>query len=170
MIEHKIDAIPFQHEKMDEWRDSLRKGVQNHHAKTNFIITGGVDDVWINSDGELIVVDYKATSKKEEVSLDADWQMGYKRQMSLYSWLFRQNGFKVSSTGYFVYCNGRTDRPTFNSVLEFKISVIPYLIDESWIEDTISAAHVCLNSTAAPPPSQDCDLCQYVQSARAHFG
>ena len=28
------------------------------------IITGGIDDLWINSKEEIIIVDYKATSKK----------------------------------------------------------------------------------------------------------
>jgi hypothetical protein len=68
------------------------------------VITGGVDDMWINHQGEYIVVDYKATSKKTEVTLDADWQIGYKRQMEIYQWLFGKNGYKVSNTGYFVYC------------------------------------------------------------------
>ena len=43
------------------------------------------------SDVELIIVDYKATAKNGEVNLDADWQIGYKRQMEIYQWLFRQN-------------------------------------------------------------------------------
>ncbi|MDO9231651.1 MAG: hypothetical protein Q7U36_04220 [bacterium] len=43
-----------------------------------------VDDVWVSSSGELMIVDYKATSKNGEVSLDADWQIGYKRQMEIY--------------------------------------------------------------------------------------
>ena len=46
----------------------------------------------------LIVVDYKATSKNSEVNLDAEWQIGYKRQMEFYQYLLRNNGFKVSDT------------------------------------------------------------------------
>ena len=30
---------------------------------------------------EPVIVDYKATSKNGEVSMDAEWQIGYKRQM-----------------------------------------------------------------------------------------
>ena len=56
---------------------------------------------------ELHIVDYKATSKDDEVNLDAEWQDGYKRQMEIYRWLFINNGFKVSDTGYFVYANGK---------------------------------------------------------------
>ena len=47
--------------------------------------------------GELIVVDYKATSKDGEVTLDAPRQDGYKRQMEFYQWLLRCNGFTVSA-------------------------------------------------------------------------
>src|SRR5687768_18339188 len=73
--------------------------------------------MWINHQGEYIVVDYKATSKDGEVTLDADWQIGYKRQMEIYQWLFRKSGFRVSNTGYFVYCNGNTDKEAFDGRL-----------------------------------------------------
>jgi len=105
-MRYKIDVVPLAHEKIDEWRDALRRGVAYHHEDTNFRVTGGIDDVWVRPNGELIVVDYKATSKKDEVNLDAEWQIGYKRQMEVYQWLFRKNGFQVSDVGYFVYCNG----------------------------------------------------------------
>ena len=97
LIENGIEAIPFLHSQLDEWRDSLHHGIQFQIPNTNIIVTGGVDDVWINTaTQELIIVDYKATSKLGEVSLDAEWQIGYKRQAEVYQWLFRQNGFSVS--------------------------------------------------------------------------
>ena len=84
-----------------------------------------MDDLWKNAQGELIVVDYKSTSKDGEVNIDAEWQGAYKRQMEFYQWLLRKNGFKVSDTGYFVYCNGRRDREAFDGKLEFDIKIIP---------------------------------------------
>jgi CRISPR/Cas system-associated exonuclease Cas4 (RecB family) len=133
-----------------------------HHTATNLLITGGVDDIWQNSKGELIIVDYKATSKKEAVTLDAEWQIGYKRQMAIYGWLFRQNGFQVSSTGYFVYCNGITDKDQFDQKLEFTISLLPYTFDDSWVEQKVKEAHACLNEPIAPNHSPTCAFCQYV--------
>jgi hypothetical protein len=91
--EYGIYSVPFEHEKIEEWRDALRRGVQFHHEDTHFILAGGIDDVWVDPEGKLNVVDYKATSKSSEVSLDADWQIAYKRQVEFYQWLFRQNGF-----------------------------------------------------------------------------
>ena len=164
MKHYKIDAVPFAHEKMDEWRDALRRGIIYHHKDTNLLITGGIDDVWVNPKGELMIVDYKATSKEDEVSLDADWQIGYKRQMEIYQWLFRKNGFKVSKTGYFVYCNGDTDKEAFDAKLEFDIKIIPYEGDDSWVEKTIIEAHKCLNSDKIPKASPDCDYCKYIKA------
>lgn len=165
MKEFGIDAIPFKHEKLDEWRDPF-KGITYNDKNTNFIITGGVDDIWVNKNDELIIVDYKSTSKDQEVSLDADWQIGYKRQMEIYQWLFRKNGFNVSNTGYFVYCNGKTDLAKFDAKLEFDIKIISYVGDQTWVEDTIISAYKCLNSNVLPDSSLDCDFCNYRNAVR----
>lgn len=166
MEAYGIDAVPMEHDKLEEWRDSLRAGIQYLHEKTNLLITGGVDDIWINPQGELMVVDYKATSKNGEVDLNADWQIGYKRQMEAYQWLFRKNGFKVSDTGYFVYCNGITDKEAFDAKLEFSIKIIPYKGDPSWIEKTIGDMRKCLMSNELPESGEDCDYCKYREAAR----
>ncbi len=144
MAAYGLDAVPYAHEKLEEWRDSLRGGVTYHDKETNLVITGGVDDVWVNPAGELIIADYKATSKNDEVNIDAEWQIGYKRQMEVYQWLFRQNGFKVSNTGYFVYANGDTDKEAFDGKLEFKIKLIPYEGNDAWIPLAIKNIHLCL--------------------------
>ena len=162
MKAYKINAVPFQDQRMDEWCDSLRRGIRFLHKKTNFLVTGGVDDVWVNSKKELIIVDYKATSKSAEVNLDAEWQIGYKRQMEIYQWLFRQNGFKVSKIGYFVYCNGNSDKEAFDAKLEFDIKVIPYKGYDSWVENAIIKAHKCLKGNNLPKAGNDCDYCNYV--------
>jgi CRISPR/Cas system-associated exonuclease Cas4 (RecB family) len=156
-----VDAKPVAHEDLDDWRENF-KGVQYLHKPTNLILTGAIDDLWINSKGEYIVVDYKATSKNEEIiALDKDWQIGYKRQMEIYQWLLRQNGYKVSNTGYFVYCNGDTDKKAFDAKLEFDVTLIPYKGNDDWIEEVIKKAHKCLNSSKIPKQGSDCDYCRY---------
>ncbi len=164
MESYGIDAIPFDHPEIDRWRENF-VGVQYHHTPTNFIITGAVDDVWINPKGELHVVDYKATSKDGEVSLDADWQDGYKRQMEIYQWLMRRIGFKVSNTGYFVYANGKRDRAAFDAKLEFDIKIIPYTGDDSWLERTIKEIHKTFSADILPPSSGGCQYCLYREEA-----
>ena len=113
-----LNAIPFEHEKLDKWRHNF-SGVVYQHNELKLHLFGAVDDIWINLDTEeLIVVDYKATSKKSEINLNADWQIGYKRQMEFYQYLLRNNGFKVSDTGYFVYCNGIRQKERLSLVSE----------------------------------------------------
>lgn len=167
MKHYKIEAVPFKHEKMDHWRevDFGRGGVHYLHPETNFDVYGAVDDIWVNKDGELIVVDYKATSKDEEVNLDAEWQKSYKNQMEIYQWLLRQNGFKVSPTAYFVYVNGRRDKEAFDGKLEFTVKVIPYTGDDSWIEGKLTEIKKCLMSDAIPQSASTCEYCQYRQAA-----
>ena len=164
MKTYGIDAVPFAHEQMDEWRDARLRGVQCIHPATNLVVRGGIDDVWKNKKGELHVVDYKATSKNSEVTLDADWQAGYKRQVEVYQWLFRQNDFNVSNIAYFVYCNGNADKEAFDGRLEFSIKIIPYEGSDNWIEKTLVNLHECLMSDEIPAASHDCDYCRYVSA------
>ncbi|PJE59373.1 MAG: hypothetical protein COU84_01170 [Candidatus Portnoybacteria bacterium CG10_big_fil_rev_8_21_14_0_10_43_39] len=164
MSSYGIDAIPFQHEKMNEWRDNFR-GIQSVHSGTGLTISGAIDDVWTNPKKELHIVDYKSTAKDGEINLDADWQIGYKRQMEIYQWLFRQNQFKVSDTGYFVYANGKKDRQAFDKKLEFEVSIIPYQGDASWVDESIVKAHQCLLSDKVPQMAEECDYCRYREAA-----
>jgi CRISPR/Cas system-associated exonuclease Cas4 (RecB family) len=168
MIEHKIDAIPFAHKDLNKWRENF-VGVQALHKPTNLLIFGAVDDIWVNPNGELIVVDYKATSKKSEVSLDADWQITYKRQMEVYQWLLRQNGFKVSDTGYFVYANGISDADGFFNKVEFKTKVIPYKGNDGWIEPKLLDMKKCLeggmpDKIGVATMGGDCEHCTYAKA------
>ncbi len=161
MEKYGIDAVPFAHEKMEEWRDALRRGISYLHAPTNLFVRGGIDDVWVAPSGELLIVDYKATSKDGEVSLDAEWQEGYKRQIEIYQWLFRRNGFTVSDTGYFVYANASRDREAFDGKLEFDVKVIPYKGSDAWVEGALQDIKTCLTKNSAPESSLECDFCNY---------
>lgn len=157
-----LNAIPFRHESLDTWRNNF-KGVSYLHESTNFEAFGAVDDLWIDKKtGELIVVDYKATSKADAVSLNADWQIGYKRQMEFYQWLLRRNGFQVASQGWFVYCNGKKDKSMFNQRLEFEVSMLPYMGDDSWIEPALMEIKTLLDCNDVPQISADgCEYCDY---------
>jgi hypothetical protein len=163
MKDFGVDAIPFQHEDLDDWRNSLSKGIQFHHEKTDLLITGGVDDVWVNEQGALLIVDYTATSKNGDVSLNAPWQIAYKRQMEIYQWLFEKNGFTVNPTGYFVYCNGKRQTERFNNRLEFDVKILPYTGTTTWVEQTILDIYECLKSSAIPQSADECDYCLYTR-------
>ena len=170
MKKYGVDAFPANLAQLNEWRNNF-KGVQVLDKPTNLFIFGAIDDLWVNAKDEYMVVDYKSTSKLEEINaLDKDWQDGYKRQMEIYQWLLRGNGYKVLNTGYFVYCNGKTDVDKFNGKLEFALTLIPYEGDDSWVSGTIKDIHKCLNSDTIPESAEDCDLCAYRKAANEVLG
>ena len=163
MTEAGINAIPFQHPELDIWRSNF-KGVRTLHEASGFEVSGAVDDIWQDVfTGDLIVVDYKSTSKSSEVNLDADWQVSYKRQMEIYQWLLRQHGFMVSNTGWFVYCNGMRDRDRFDARLDFKISLLPYSGDDRWIDMILQDIRAVLTAPVPPSSSTTCDYCHYAK-------
>jgi CRISPR/Cas system-associated exonuclease Cas4 (RecB family) len=151
---------------LEEWRNNF-KGVQYHHEPTNLLIFGAIDDLWKTPGGEYIVVDYKSTSKNEEIkALDKDWHDAYKRQMEIYQWLLRRNGLNVSGKGYFIYCNGNAGLDKFDSRLEFDMSLIAYEGKDGWVEKVIADMHRCLNSEVPPPEGLNCDFCAYRRAAK----
>ena len=161
MKKYGIDAVPFRSEHMEKWRENFI-GIQYRHPQTGFLITGAVDDVWINPKGELIVVDYKATAKDGRIESlsDSGWDAQYKRQMEIYQWLLRQNGFPVSRTGYFVYVNGRKDAQAFDGKLEFEVTVISHEGQDAWIPRLLVELKKCLDGEL-PPPDPECEFCAY---------
>jgi len=164
MVANNIDAVPMRHPDLDDWRNNFR-GMQYLHTPTNLLVTGAIDDLWINPASEVSIVDYKATAKKDGVNLDADWQISYKRQMEVYQWLARMMGLRVSDTGYFVYCNGQ-DTNGFDERIKFAISVLPYTGNNAWVAPTLAELKACLLSNVMPTPPVDCEFCGYV-NARA---
>ncbi len=170
MTEIGLDAIPFAHDKMNDWRNNFT-GVQYQDDKNGFILFGAVDDIWVKPDGELIVVDYKATSKNKSIT-DLDppggWHDAYRRQMEFYQWLLRKNGFKVSDTGYFVYANGKVSEKKFANTIKFETNVFGYTGKDDWIEPVIDRIKQCLEgdipAVGNGPLGQGCDHCNYARS------
>ena len=161
MTETGIRAVPHAHPELENWRNNFR-GVRSIHADTKLELFGAIDDLWRDAEtGELIVVDYKATSKSTEVNLDADWQDGYKRQMEFYQWLLRRQGLPVARRGWFVYCNARRDLAAFDAHLEFRIKLIPYDGDDAWVEGALAAIHETLRAPAPPAVNENCEYCRF---------
>ncbi len=164
MKEYSLDAIPFFHEKIKEWQDTNNGGIKFHHPDTNFIVTGAIDDLWVNSINEIIVVDYKATAIEGSAGPTGRWLKSCQRQLDVYAWLLQKNNFNVHELGYFVYCNGNTKQKKLNVTLNFDISLIPHKIDTTWIEDALHKAYVCLNNNTIPNYTKKCQICTFLSA------
>lgn len=168
MSQNEIEAVPFAHADLDKWRHNFT-GVATLHQPSNLYVFGAVDDIWQDQDGQLIVVDYKATAKQADVTLDSDWQIMYKRQMEVYQWLLRANGFAVNDTGYFVYTNARFDVDGFADRLEFRTKLIPYRGADGWVETTLMQMKQSIDDDQMPPIGKaamggDCEFCTYARN------
>ena len=64
MKKYGVDAVPYAHEELDAWRDSLRRGIKFFHEPTNLTIRGGVDDVWVNSKTSFILLITRQPQKR----------------------------------------------------------------------------------------------------------
>ncbi|MBI4094415.1 MAG: PD-(D/E)XK nuclease family protein [Candidatus Liptonbacteria bacterium] len=161
MERHYIDAVPYKTPELRNWRHNFT-GVQFHQKPTDFLVYGAVDDVWINPKKELIVVDYKATGANQHQIYDS-----YKRQLEIYQWLLRQNGYEVSDTGYFVFArvnkgNGFGDG---KAVLPFDLFIESQKGDDAWMEETLAAARKVYDSDRPPAAGKACVYCEYRQGA-----
>ena len=164
---HNLNFVPFKmdREKLNDFRNN-RKGVRAQSVKTNFIIYGAIDDLWLNKDNdEVVVVDYKATSNKygvDYVNSKMAYHKSYLRQLDFYAYLLKLNKFKVFKTGYWFICNAQyKDQKTFSGNLNFTIDLLSYDIKTDYIEDTLVELEKCYNSNKIPQPNAVCDTCRW---------
>ena len=167
------DVIPFKHQDLDKWRDSLHGGLQHNVANSNIVLHGGVDDIWYKpSTDELIVVDYKSQAKKDSVVrwkyLSDVHHQSYKVQLDFYSYLLSSMGFKVFPIGYFYVCNADRSAESFSGQLIFEETLVPYECNPNWIEEKVLEMSIVLNSTELPPVEDSCENCAY-SGQRAKF-
>ena len=165
--------VPFEHPDMDKWRDSLRHGLMSRYAKTNIILTGGVDDIWQDTiTGDLIVADYKSQANfkpLDPVSYLSDvYHESYKIQMDFYAFLLKEMGFSVGPTAYFLVCNADRAADGFYGKMDFSETLIPYDWDTNWIPEQVEAMISIMNSASIPTSNPSCKNCAYANQ-RAHF-
>ena len=168
--DYNLNFIPYEHEDIDRWRDSLKGGISYHDEKTNLILQGGVDDVWFDLDtNQLVVADYKAQSSKYDVEkesyLASQYHQGYKRQMDIYVHILRKMGFEVSNTTNFMVCNGIKTKDSFNAKMDFDITLVDYDADTSWVQNQITEMKKTLDSKNIPEETPHCENCAYIREA-----
>ena len=166
MNKHNLNYVPYDHKDLDKWRN-FRKGISFTDDKMGYTFYGAIDDVWIKKNGDLIISDVKSTSKKEfnweKTWLEYEYPKAYKRQLEMYQWLFRKNGFSVSNKAYLVYYNGLKDEPMFNKVLKFKSFLVELDCCDNWVEEAILNAKKMMENDKIPKGSFKCDTCQYLK-------
>ena len=159
--EKDINLVPYNLDKLEEYRN---KGIFAKSLKTNFIVYGKLDDLWLNKDTkEIVVLDYKATSNKQDpdyINSSKEYHKSYRRQLDFYAYLLKLNKYKVSEKGYWLICNaGNVDQKTFKGELSFKTTLLPYNIKTEYIEDILVDLEKCLQLKAPPTSGKSCSNC-----------
>lgn len=162
MEQYKIQALPFEHESLDVWRENFQ-GMQYHHLDTNFVITGAIDDIWQHANGKLIIVDYKATSSQKVFTKSSDLYPGYLRQLQIYQWLFDAAGFPISDTAVIVHYNGDSSSVSFENSLSFVPHIIPCIGEYDWVDGVLFDISELLNGSEMPEYSSECMHCEYAK-------
>jgi len=154
-----LDAVPLQDPRLDVWRNNF-KGVRWLDADTGWTLFGAVDDLWLGSDGRVMVADYKATAKAEHVTT-ATLHPAYRRQADVYQFLVAQQGLEVSDRAWFVYANGLKTADGFHDTLHFDTRLVPYDGNRSWVAEAFRAAVSLAVSAQRPEPGPDCPWCGF---------
>lgn len=166
-IKNNIDAVPFNHEMMNDWRNNF-KGIHYKDHSKGYDFYGAVDDVWVKPNGDLIISDVKTTSKKvfnwDKTFNEYEYPKGYVRQLEMYQWLFRKNGFKVADEAYLVYYNGLKNEKMFNQELKFELHLIKIECNDDWVENAVISACDLLGSEEYPSGAKNCMTCQYLKN------
>ena len=164
--EYGIDAVPFKHENIDIWRSNF-KGIRYLSKEYKYDFGGAIDDIWQKKNGELIIADVKATSKNnfdwKETFDKYEYAKAYKRQLEMYQWLFRKNGYKVSDEAFIVYFNGKKNEKFFNNKLLFDVHFIKVNCSSDWVEQKILETVSLLRSNQFPKSSLNCEYCNYLK-------
>ena len=158
------NVVPYKHESMDLWRDSLKGGLKYQFKDSNIVLHGGVDDIWFDrEEQQLIVVDYKSQASGypvvPELYLSGTYHQSYKNQLDFYAYLLINMGFDVSDVGYFYVCNADRNASGFDGQLVFSETLVPYTWEIDWIEDKVVEMIDVLNSDDAPFGNLSCENC-----------
>lgn len=158
--------VPFEHQEMDKWRDSLHHGLKARFGNSNIILTGGVDDIWQDTrSGKLIVADYKSQANFKpldpESYLSDVYREGYKTQLDFYVYLLSEMGFSVDKTAYFLVCNANRAADGFFGNMNFSETLIPYHWSIDWIPGKVQKMVDAMNSSKIPDSNPSCKNCAY---------
>jgi len=164
------------HPDIDDWRNTW-KGVRALFAKGNIELHGAVDDVWVQGNGKLVVVDYKATCSQSG-EYTKEWLFETRpyitRQMAIYKAIMKEMGEDMAMSGIILYYNGESRKASFDGVMNFSSHVIKVdpakgdmshpdrggeRANNAWVKKIAGEIWDCVNLTAPPPAASNCEYC-----------
>jgi hypothetical protein len=90
--------------------------------------------------------------------------VGYKRQIEVYQWLFRRNGFSVRTPDFCLL--QRPGCRVLRRTRDVCAEAHSYTGNDAWIEPTLLDLKRCLTSDSPPHASIDCEYCGYAEARK----
>jgi len=166
-FENKKTKKPYT--KMEAWRTNYH-GLQARFKKTNFVLYGSVDDIWLDTkSNSLIIVDYKSQANEKIVSEDTyfegEYKSGYQRQLDFYVYLLKKQNLniQISDYGYLYVVNTRGLDEKFDNKLLFEATLIPLKTKTDYLENEINDMIKTVQSDKIPPSNKKCKNCAYAR-------
>jgi hypothetical protein len=89
--------------------------------------------------------------------------------MDIYVHILRKMNFKVSDYSYFYVCNGEKLNDKFNNKLDFRVTLVPYKSNTSWIDAKLEEMKEVLNLDNPPNIEPSCEKCAYLKGGKEYF-
>lgn len=151
----EMGITPFKDlEKLNDWREN-KTALQIIDENIGYVLSGKIDDVFVETDGRLIPADYKSSGNAPA----EDKQKYYADQLAAYGFMFHKAGYPVSDRAYLLhyFVKDKLDGSlavTFDSHLD----LVP--IDFAAVEEKLSAMVTLLNGDY-PGDNPDCAKCAF---------
>lgn len=125
-------------------------------------LRGGVDDLLLTPDGELVVLDYKTRGYPPKGDGAPDY---YVRQLTLYTLLFAETGHSTTDHGYLLYYH--PDAVRSGGEVGFHIDLVRVSVDlrnaRALLEDAVGVLRGPI-----PDAAPDCEFCDWA-TERARY-
>jgi len=127
-----------------KWRD----------RETGAVLRGGLDELLVNEEGEMVVLDYKTKGYEPENEVP-DY---YRRQVELYSLILEENGYRTADQGVILYFypDSFTRDGGFNFHTELKRTDIDTERAKKVVRDAVKTTEGSL-----PGHGESCDYCEW---------
>lgn len=148
-------------EALNKWR-SHASHLRIVNEKIGYMLSGKLDEVFVNDEGEHLPADYKSSGDEP----GADKQKYYRLQLHAYALMLRENGYKAGSKGYLLHYFTK-DRGDTSLAMEFNSHVDEVEIDLPAFEKTLRAMVELLDKDF-PGAGKICKKCLWAEKRKQH--
>ena len=124
-------------------------------AGNGIVLWGRPDDFIELEDSVIVVLDHKTASKTPTVV-----HPSYKLQMSIYSYLLKEMGYKTTNKAYLAYFT--PDECELHAGMKINCSIIEVITDLSHVSNLLNKAHEILSGTM-PESGEHCEFCRWAK-------